>query len=128
MKKLTAISSVALLAGCASYDGRGLIVGQSSLDEVTQVMGPPAMQWTEANGLKQLAYPRGPAGVHTYMVRVGADGKLLGIENVMDIRTFAAVREGMSGDEVTADSWAIKIRLDRILRKTGRTGVGLALL
>jgi hypothetical protein len=100
MKKLTAIFSVTLLAGCASYDGRGLVVGQSNLDDVTQLMGAPAMQWTEANGLKQLAYPRGPAGVHTFMVRIGPDGKLLGIGNVMDLKSFAAVKEGMSGAEV----------------------------
>ena len=101
MKKLTAIFSVALLAGCASYDGRGLVVGQSNLEDVTQVMGPPAMQWTEANGVKQLAYPRGPEGVHTYMVRIDSDGKLRSISNVMDMTSFAAVKEGMSVDEVT---------------------------
>ncbi len=101
MKKLAASLSIALLAGCASYDGRGLLVGQSSLEDVTQVMGPPAMQWTEANGVKQLAYPRGPAGVHTYMVRVGPDGKLQGIANVMDMAAFATIKKGMTAEEVT---------------------------
>jgi hypothetical protein len=101
MNKLSTLLSAALLAGCASYDGRGLLVGQSSLDDVTQIMGPPAMQWVEANGAKQLAYPRGPAGVHTYMVRVGPDGKLQRIQNVMDMPFFAEIKEGMSVDEVT---------------------------
>ena len=31
-------------------------------------MGAPAMRWREADGGERLAYPRGPAGFHTYMV------------------------------------------------------------
>ena len=100
MKKLTAIFSVTLLAGCASYDGRSLVVGVSTTEEVTQVMGRPAMQWTEADGARQFAYPRGPEGVRTYMVRIDANGKLRSINNVMDLNSFAAVRGGMSVDEV----------------------------
>jgi hypothetical protein len=103
MDKLTALLSAAFLAGCAtnSYEGRGLVAGQSSLADITARMGPPALHWTEANGAQQLAYPRGPAGVHTYMVRVGPDGKLQSIRNVMEMASFAEIKAGMTADEVT---------------------------
>lgn len=103
MKKPILLFACAISAGCAtySYEGRGLIAGQSTYEDVTHVMGPPAMQWTEVSGSRQLSYPRGPAGVHTYMVRIGSDGKLQGINNVMDMPFFAEIKEGMSVDDVT---------------------------
>lgn len=96
---LTILLSV-LLAACAAYDGRGLIVGQSTLENVIGVMGEPRMQWAEADGGRQLAYPRGPFGVHTYMVLIGPDGKLRRIENVLAPEVFARIRAGLSQEQV----------------------------
>ncbi|MBS1190340.1 MAG: hypothetical protein H6R10_2132 [Rhodocyclaceae bacterium] len=95
-----ALAAILLLGACASYNGRGLQPGQSVLADVEQVMGAPAMRWREADGSELLAYPRGPAGYHTYMARIGPDGRLLSLENVLDTRHFALVREGMSQDQV----------------------------
>ena len=39
---LVLVAGAALVAGCASYDGRGLQPGVSSVDEVVSVMGKPA--------------------------------------------------------------------------------------
>lgn len=100
MKMSLAIVLSMLLSGCASYSGRGLIVGQSTAEEVIGVMGPPRMQWTDADGARRLAYPRGPAGVHTFMVQIGPDGKLQRIENVMTPEAFTGIRAGMSKDQV----------------------------
>ena len=100
MKSPWAIALVSLLAACASYSGRGLVVGESGMDQVIAVMGQPRMQWTEADGAKRLAYPRGPMGVHTYMVLIGADGKLRRIENVLDPRVFRRIAAGMNEDQV----------------------------
>jgi hypothetical protein len=47
-----------------------------------------------------LAYPRGPMGVHTYMVRLAPSGRLLGIENAMDPGVFARVESNMTMDAV----------------------------
>lgn len=92
--------AAAILAACAGYDGRGLLPGQARLADVEQRMGPPAMRWQAPDGSRQLAYPRGPAGYHTYMVHIAPDGRLLSIENVLDNKGFAAIRAGMSKDEV----------------------------
>lgn len=92
---------VALLGtGCASYSGSGLRLGESSLDDVLRVMGKPAMLWAEPNGRKQLSYPRGPYGVHSYMVHMDTDGHLLSVENVMHAGAFSRIVPGMSQADV----------------------------
>lgn len=86
------------LSGCASYDGRSLKAGLSTQDEVRAVMGPPSLTWDEDAGQttgQQWAYPRGPAGVHTYMVHLDAAGRLLRIENVLTSAHFARIRPGV---------------------------------
>jgi hypothetical protein len=89
-----------LLAGCAGYGGKGLAPGFADEAEVVRVMGQPAMQWTDPDGARQLAYPRGPTGVHTFMVRLGPDGRLLRIENALEPTRFAQLRPNMGQAEV----------------------------
>ena len=89
-----------LLAACASYSGSGLKPGEARLDDVQGLMGPPAMRWQEPDGSVQLAYPRGPAGFHTFMVKLGPDGRLQSIANVLEEKSFARIRARMTKDEV----------------------------
>jgi hypothetical protein len=100
MKRWITIFTTLLLVACASYSGRGLKPGADRLENVSQVMGQPAMRWQNADGSLQLAYPRGPMGLHTYMVTIAADGKLLQIENVLNEKSFARIQSGMTKDEV----------------------------
>jgi hypothetical protein len=100
MKRWTALPAAALLAACASYSGAGLVAGQSQLAEVQALMGPPALRWQDADGSVQLAYPHGPFGLETHMVRLGPDGRLQSIANVLNEDTFRQVRAGMSKEQV----------------------------
>ena len=100
MKLSLSILLLSLLAGCASYNGRGLQPGTASLDDVMRVMGQPAMRWQYPDGTMQLAYPRGPMGVHTFMAMFGSDGKLNSIANVLEPKTFARVQQGMTKEQV----------------------------
>lgn len=100
MKTLSAIAPAMLLAACAGYSGSGLIDGVSGVDELIRVMGEPRMQWTESDGTRRLAYPRGPMGVHTYMALIGSNGTLRRIENVMDPQAFRRIEAGMNQDQV----------------------------
>jgi hypothetical protein len=100
MKNWMPVLSVVFLAACASYSGGGLKPGESRLEDVQRVMGEPAMRWQDADGSLQLAYPRGPAGYHTYMANFGADGRLQGIRNVLEPESFQRIRPGMTKDEV----------------------------
>ena len=97
---LLAILSVSLISSCASYSGYSLKPGLSGLDDVERVMGKPAMRWQNPDNSLQLAYPRGPSGLHTYMVFIGQDGKLQRIENVLDEKVFARIHPGMTQEEV----------------------------
>ena len=58
------------------------------------------MRWQEPDGSVQLAYPRGPAGIHTFMVKLGPDGRLQSIANVLEENSFARIRAQMTKDEV----------------------------
>ncbi len=100
MKFWTSLIPTLLLAACASYSGSGLVPGSARLADVQARMGPPAMRWQDADGSVQLAYPRGPLGLDTYMVRLGPDGRLQSIVNVLDEDSFAHLRAGMTKEEV----------------------------
>ena len=96
VSSLVLVAGAALVAGCASYDGRGLQPGVSSVDEVVSVMGKPAMQWKDPDGRMQLAYPRGPEGLQTFMAFVDAQGRLERIEGVLGTKHFARIEPGKS--------------------------------
>jgi hypothetical protein len=88
------------LAGCVSYGGAGLRPGTSSEAEVRASMGPPAFEATLPDGTHRLAYPRGPLGTQTFMVDVGADGRLASIRSVLNDDTFYRIQPGMTRDDI----------------------------
>jgi hypothetical protein len=88
--------TVLILSGCAGYGGHALQPGLTTLDEVLASMGQPALRWQDPDGRVQLAYPRGPAGPHTFMVFLAPDGRLEKIENVLVTRHFARIVAGKS--------------------------------
>jgi hypothetical protein len=95
-----AILGALLVAGCAGYDGSELKPGLTLRAEVMASMGTPALAWKNPDGSEQLAYPRGPAGTQTFMVRLGPDGKLQGIDKALEEAQFSRIRNGMHRDEV----------------------------
>lgn len=89
-----------LLASLTACVGQPLKPGVDRAEAVLTHMGPPTLEWTNADGSRQLAYPRGPFGVHTFMVRIAPDGVLASIENVLTEEHFAQVKPGMSMEDV----------------------------
>lgn len=100
MMRFFLIIGLLLLAGCANYGGSGLRPGVDGREDVLRLMGAPAMEWSDPDGARQLAYPRGPMGAHTYMAFIGADGKLQRIENVLTMEFFSRVKAGMAMEDV----------------------------
>ena len=99
--KTVATSLAALALGaCAHFGGPPLEPGVSTIADLQRSLGTPAMRWREADGGEQLAYPRGPMGVQTWMARTDAAGRLTSIDNVLQPRYFARIQAGMSQDEV----------------------------
>jgi hypothetical protein len=60
----------------------------------------PFRVWPEANGASSWEYPLGPAGRHTFMVRVGADGRVTRVDQVLDWPFFNTLHPGMKASEI----------------------------
>jgi outer membrane protein assembly factor BamE (lipoprotein component of BamABCDE complex) len=87
---LALIAAVVLVAGCASFDGRGLAPGQSTAADVERVMGAP-IEKRQVGGESWYYYPRQPFGRKTFVARVAADGKLVGIEQRLTDENIAKI-------------------------------------
>lgn len=89
-------------AGCASYDGRGLVAGQSESD-VLAVMGAPAERRAGPAGETVLWYPRLPYGRASYAARIGADGRLISFEQRLTEENLAYLERGKTSAEAVHD-------------------------
>jgi hypothetical protein len=97
---LLALIACVGLSGCVALGGTRLESGVSDVYDVERALGAPAMRWEEADGHQLLAFPTGPAGFQTYMVRIGPDEVLESIENVLTTKYFARIRPNMTQDEI----------------------------
>ena len=80
---LAGVAVIAVLSGCASVTGRGLVPGQSTAQNVQALMGKPAEQLKAADGDTIWFYPNQPFGRTTYAVRVAPDGRVRSVEQVL---------------------------------------------
>lgn len=78
-----------------------LKVGESTEQDVVRLFGAPAAVRALPAG-KGLVYPLGPEGAHTLLLRIGADGRYQGREDLLTRENFGRVSAGMSRDEVAA--------------------------
>ena len=106
-----AIAAVVALFSVAACDPSGqpyedlrlsrLKVGESTEQDVVRLFGAPTAVRSLPSG-KGLVYPLGPQGAHTLLLRIGADGRYQGRENLLTRENFGRVTPGMPGDQVTA--------------------------
>ena len=104
---LAALAALMTLTAC---DQNGRPVGRFGLDklakgisteaEVRVVMGQPEIVWEEDSGERLLEYPQGPEGARTWLFKIGKEGKLLDYKQLLTQENFAAVKPGMSRDDV----------------------------
>lgn len=85
------------------------------------------MRWNEPGGGELLAFPRGPSGTQTFMVRIAANGTLANKENVLDMRHFAQIQAGMTEQEVLRVIGPRSL-VDSVLPGAQRTGLGVEVL
>ncbi|HEY6821412.1 MAG TPA: hypothetical protein VI321_05285 [Burkholderiales bacterium] len=91
----------AVLAGCAGYDGRGLVPGQSTQSDVEALMGEPADVREMPDGETVLWYPRMPYGNGSYAARIAPDGRLVAVEQRINEQNIARIVPGRTtADEV----------------------------
>ena len=86
------LSCMGLLGGCAT--GHSLVPGQSTEADVRAQMGAPSDIRVEADGDRVWEYARGAEGFHTYMVRMGPDGKVKELAQVLTEERLARIIPG----------------------------------
>ena len=101
MKRVIALICL-IASACAAVDGFNLKPGVATENDVRRTMGEPALEIRNSDGTRQLAYPRGPFGNQTYMVRLGRDGELQAIQPVLNEDNFYRITPGMTREDVLA--------------------------
>jgi outer membrane protein assembly factor BamE (lipoprotein component of BamABCDE complex) len=99
MRHSLCIALALVASACAAYSGYNLQPGTSE-EQVRQTMGAPAAVYEQGDGSRVLAYPKGPEGVETFMARVGADGRLVRIDQVLSDGRFEAIQPGLTEQQV----------------------------
>ncbi|MGH8642129.1 MAG: hypothetical protein ACRET6_10480 [Burkholderiales bacterium] len=89
---LTILSFTALLGACAG--ARSLVPGQSTEADVRTRMGAPTDTRTDSNGDKLWEYATGPEGFHTHLVRMGTDGRVKEVTELLTEENLARVVPG----------------------------------
>ena len=92
--RVAACLAAGLLSGCASYSGSSLVAGRSTATEVEALMGKPAERIDKPGGGSVFYYPRGPAAGETYAVSIGADGKVVSVEQRLTDANIAKLVRG----------------------------------
>jgi hypothetical protein len=100
MMRIGGFLAALLVAGCASFDGRGLQPGKATAAEVKARMGDPALELKRPNGDTWLYFTRYPFGRATFVATLGADNVLRGIDQRLNYWNIHAVRAGMRAEEV----------------------------
>lgn len=103
MKFSFIFAAIAFAAGCASFEGRGLMAGQSTLADVEKVMGRAAEKRPAPGGEMAYYFPRLPWGYATYVARIGADGRLVAIEQRLTEENIAKLKPGATRAEEVRD-------------------------
>jgi hypothetical protein len=98
MKKL--LLPLLMLAGCA---GPALVPGQSTLVEVERSLGRAADKRPGAGGETVYWYPQLPWGYASYAARMGADGKLVAVEQRLTTENTDKLKVGATRIEEVRD-------------------------
>ena len=97
MRPIRLFAAVAiLLGGCATYDGKGLVSGQSTAADVEARMGAPTERVKAADGDTVWFYSRQPFGRQTYAARIAPDGRMRSMEQVLTEANVAKLVPGQS--------------------------------
>ena len=97
---LAALAHAIGFYGCDSFNLNALTPGISTAQQVRERLGPPAAEWANADGGNTWEYPRGPEGIHCWMITLGPDGVLRRIDQALTEENFARVEKGWTGEQV----------------------------
>lgn len=95
--KFLVLAGSALASACANLTS---IAPGTPAASVEASSGKPYRVWPETGGGSSWEYPLGPQGRYTYMVRLGADGRVTTVDQVLGWDTFKRVGVGMPAQDV----------------------------
>jgi len=99
--RIVILACVVFFAGCANWPGS--IRPGTSRAEVLERLGPPpverAVNVSETRpgtvaGERVMIYPTGPMGQYTFALRLGADGRVTAVEQILSLQNFARAKRG----------------------------------
>ena len=85
---------VLLLAGCVTFEGSGLLPGQSKADDVQKAMGAPSDRILFPDGSATWFYTTAPMGRTTHAVHLSPEGVVKSIEQVLTQQSIAKLVPG----------------------------------
>jgi outer membrane protein assembly factor BamE (lipoprotein component of BamABCDE complex) len=89
-----------LLAGCDPQRIAKLEEGVSTEVDVRKQFGDPVTVTVLPDGSRVLDYPRQPEGWTNYVIRIGPDGKMSSLRQLLNDDNFARVQPGMGAQQV----------------------------
>lgn len=89
-----------LLAGCDPQRVARLEEGVATEVDVRKQFGDPVTVTVEPDGTRTLEYPRQPEGWTNYVIKIGPDGKMSSLRQLLNDDNFARVLPGMDRQQV----------------------------
>ena len=90
------------LSACANMDtDPRLVPGTSQSADVLSAYGQPTRSWPDADGGQTLEYASQPFGETCFMVKLGADGRVISVENTLALAPRSLVVAGFTPDQVS---------------------------
>lgn len=93
-------AQLVLLVGCDPQRIEKLEEGVSTEVEVRKQFGDPVTITVEPDGSKTMDYPRQPEGWTNYVIKIGPDGKMSSLRQLLNKDNFARVQPGLGQQEV----------------------------
>lgn len=103
MRFLLLACVASLLTACAGYPGDKLAPGRSTAADVEAALGKPADTRKHADGETVYYYPQLPWGYVTYAARVGADGRLIALEQRLTEENIGKLVKGQTRQDEVRD-------------------------
>jgi hypothetical protein len=89
---LSALALCLTLAGCLGP--RGIVAPQTTSAQTLSRMGTPTDIRFDANGEELWEYATGPSGLETYLVRIGADGRVRDVTQLLTQERLMTIEPG----------------------------------
>ncbi len=101
-RNLSALCLSLLLVGCAFAPKLvGLPPGQANEAGVIAAAGTPTRRWSDADGGSTLEYSSQPWGIHCWMVKLDAAGRLVSVRDALALDGLLRIEAGMHKAQVS---------------------------